>query len=797
MLFKMDEKTRTKVIDLITLYGCFDLTICNKISDTDTISEDEFIVFFSPEDKTCFLLLIDSILSYKFNYYVIYDKSNVIGMNNISLMSDQEPILQKTILCCFETINNEKKEYYVYDILVWNGKIISPKLNFLERITILKNYIISSLQSQLFFSDDAKLKMPKFMSDKELSIIIDYIQKNTVSHSMHSINLISNNRNNMLIFSYADIQTLKKVENLVRSRKKQKYPQLNIPPIIRGIYENNNFNFKTYFDSKEECEKWCLSNIKNVSSNPDFDYDHIYTFIIGIKQLINYLIKPMIYYDNRYRTEKCDDKNFLEDLYFSSIKPIKHNVIERLDLPIHKKMYYVHDKNIDDVKNFIEEKYDKITNKNILQDSVLHTLSYIYNHLRAGIFVMIRSNKLVMFVPFVNNKYKNNWYKNFTQKIEYGNLKKYYAKKRRYYRKENIMDISQWWANNGGIIDNEQERRMWGDAYLVHVKDMLENVLKYRRVYDCQFFFNKRDHPYLRYHHKHGKYFNLVEPYDFLFDVKNTPLKNQFNTYSPVLSFYVGDDFADIPIPVTEDWELAVGKVFPTKCNDINLPIKREQNQHEWKDKINTAFFRGTATGSGTKINNNQRLQLAFLSSIWKKDVRYNENNPVDRTLYLNAGVSSWNIRDKKEFGEKMTFIRPNFFPFKKAKFVEMSEQLKYKYIIYAQGHSAASRYSFLMISGNVILKIQSTCNAPYMWYFPLLKSDEDIGGWKEADHVFVKSDMSNLAEKILWCKTHDEECKKIVSNARNMYEKYLRKNSLMDYMQYVLCEISERTIYI
>lgn len=36
-----------------------------------------------------------------------------------------------------------------------------------------------------------------------------------------------------------------------------------------------------------------------------------------------------------------------------------------------------------------------------------------------------------------------------------------------------------------------------------------------------------------------------------------------------------------------------------------------------WEEKVNTAFFRGTATGGGTKIENNQRLKLANLHHVW------------------------------------------------------------------------------------------------------------------------------------------------------------------------------------
>jgi hypothetical protein len=40
-----------------------------------------------------------------------------------------------------------------------------------------------------------------------------------------------------------------------------------------------------------------------------------------------------------------------------------------------------------------------------------------------------------------------------------------------------------------------------------------------------------------------------------------------------------------------------------------------------WEEKVGTAFFRGTATGGGTKIETNQRLKLASLSHLWCEDM--------------------------------------------------------------------------------------------------------------------------------------------------------------------------------
>ena len=47
---------------------------------------------------------------------------------------------------------------------------------------------------------------------------------------------------------------------------------------------------------------------------------------------------------------------------------------------------------------------------------------------------------------------------------------------------------------------------------------------------------------------------------------------------------------------------------------------------------------------------------------------------------------------------------------------------------------------------------------ADQMWYFPLLRP------W--VDHVPIAADLSDLAEKIKWCREHDDECRQIAQRA-------------------------------
>jgi len=90
-----------------------------------------------------------------------------------------------------------------------------------------------------------------------------------------------------------------------------------------------------------------------------------------------------------------------------------------------------------------------------------------------------------------------------------------------------------------------------------------------------------------------------------------------------------------------------------------------------------------------------------------------------------------------------------------------------------------------MMRLGSVILKVEPRQVADRMWYFPLLKPYHD--------HVPVKSDLSDLEEKIRWCREHDDECRKIGENAKAFYEKYVGRNALLDYVEMVCKQIAKR----
>lgn len=551
------------------------------------------------------------------------------------------------------------------------------------------------------------------------------------------------------------------------------------------------------FESRAECLEFMRTyNKENGGSNPDYPHlKHIFTTLITWDQIEEILI-PAI---NKARKEPTSSKKVSRD-YGKESDDSSKNIYEQSG-----------GKPVVDAINF---RLDQPIHRCTTPESVINTMKYLFFHMKCGIYVMVRNGELRIFCPFTNSEYRNTWSKSLTIEGD-GTLDKYYTQKAGLYREENIeKDMSRWWAN-GNIICNELSKdndtskmQHWGDQFSSPLRDMLAEACRLRQIPDCEFFLNKRDYPQLKFNVERGV---PVEPYGFIFDkddripeqdVDLVP-EHKFKTYAPIVSFYAAaeDRFTDIPWPSSEDWEGACGLVFPQTFitfekdaegypafgnpRDLFTEANFRKFERGWDDnRVATAFFRGTATGGGTTIDNNQRVKVAYLSHKWKNDSEKGGEEP-----FLDAAIVGWNLRDKKVAERPMTFLRPKDFEFTAGKhhFTPIYEQSKYKYLVYVDGHCAACRYGFMMRLGSVILKVEPRQVADRMWYFPLLQP--------YVDHVPVKSDLSDLEEKIRWCRENDDKCREIAANCTKFYEKYVARSALLDYVEMVTKHIAKRQI--
>jgi hypothetical protein len=586
-------------------------------------------------------------------------------------------------------------------------------------------------------------------------------------------------------------------------------PHNDPPPEFRGIFGKHGDSLNWLdatakfpngvprFDSKAECIAWVQDYLSHHGgSNPAHPHlMHIFTMLVSWEQIEETLLPEM----HKARAEPSFAKK-LPRSYGEQPDDSSGNIYERTEgAPV-----------VDEINQRLDVPFHRCTTPT----SVMNTLQYLYFHMKCGIYVMIRNGKLRIFAPFTNPDYRNTWADNLSIEGD-GTLDTYYTSKAPHYREEQIEpDRSKWWAN-GNIICNELTKsedkdkpQHWGDHFLAPLRDMLGEACRERKMPDCEFFLNKRDYPQLKVNVPRGV---PVEPYGFIYNKDDRDPEQdvdliearRYTSFAPIASFYAAkpDRFTDVPWPSSEDWEGACGLVFPhtfkhTKLSNGGVEVNggprdlfTETNfrkfERGWdENRVATAFFRGTATGGGTTPDNNQRLKVTQYSHLWKDDPVKGGEEP-----YLNSAIVGWNCRDKKIADRPMTFLRSNNFEFTAGKhhYTPIYEQSKYKYLVYVDGHCAACRYGFMMRLGSVILKVLPRQVADRMFYFPLLKPYED--------HVPVKEDLSDLEEKIRWCREHDEECRTIGANAKIFYEKFVGRNAILDYVQMACRHMSKRQV--
>jgi len=408
------------------------------------------------------------------------------------------------------------------------------------------------------------------------------------------------------------------------------------------------------------------------------------------------------------------------------------------------------------------KKYESLTT-----ESVDQTFLYLFEKFKKGIFVKIKDNKLSVFLPFSKHNYINEWGNRMIQPPNFRTMQDFlvYASKLQGYSitpdKVNKF-TNKWYANNCLIRTEFPLGEM--DRGVSNLKDMLLTLCAEREVPDIELFFNRRDFPLIK--------IDDTEPYDHIFDQNKFPLlSHKYDKYCPILSMVTTDTNADIPFPTMEDWARANNnKLFAPDFKSYDF--KFDSN---WEQKIPTAVFRGSSTGCGVTIDTNPRLKLAYMSI----------NSPIEDGIpLLNAGITKWNCRPRKISKERfLQVIDPSKMPFQLASFLSPVEQSHYKYIINVDGHVSAFRISLELSSGSVLLLQESKYRVWFSKYLiPMVH------------YIPIKEDLSDLFDKIRWCRMHDAECKEITVNAKLFYDTYLSKKGILDYAQLLFINIKKVT---
>jgi hypothetical protein len=501
---------------------------------------------------------------------------------------------------------------------------------------------------------------------------------------------------------------------------------------MNNIFNLNKFRDKkvNYYNSIDNCIKDSYTTTKKrTQTNPKFKIFDQYYFTAGDNSDLNkYALLPTRYVYSEELQEKKKIKKISDKNYF--------------------KLY----KNIDYI-------------------SINNTFNYLFNKFKKGIYVIIKNNKLFLYLPFSNANYKNNWVKQTYFNLEekrllethnYKSIKKIldkniiefqkkYPEQFKYGRKIDF-DREKWYSNNCHF--RNLFPRYEGELNTNIYKNLLETLVKERVIPDVEFFINDRDFPLLKK--------DFTEPYNHLYDNDSIKIeeKYQYDKMAPIFSKSITNEFADMLIPTNDDWLKACNHYFLDDCSNKLHNNEWSKINMNWSTKKSICIFRGSATGCGITIDNNMRLKAADLS------MQYPD--------ILDAAITDWNARPKKYMNKPIEIINTSKFNFKLAdKKITNIEKSNYKYILNIDGFVSAFRLSSELSMNSVILIVKSEYK---LWFSDLLIEYKH--------YVPIKSDLSNLIEQIKWCISNDKECKKIAQNSVDFYNKYLTKDAILDYMQ-------------
>lgn len=207
------------------------------------------------------------------------------------------------------------------------------------------------------------------------------------------------------------------------------------------------------------------------------------------------------------------------------------------------------------------------------------------------------------------------------------------------------------------------------------------------------------------------------------------------------------------------DWAEAEGLAFCSNLdNSILIPdidflsslgyqqtmLNFMVNSPPWAMRQPIAFWRGNTTGVriGDSWRGLPRVQLCKLA---KK---------VQHQHLFDVGISSFAQLSKREAKEvKLAKLAKDFVP--------ISECVRYKFQIDIDGNSNAWSALFQkLLTGSVVLKVSS----PYgfrQWYY------DELVPW--TNFVPIKSDLSDLVDKVSWLVENDEKAREIGASGRDL----------------------------
>ncbi|XP_060809442.1 protein O-glucosyltransferase 2 isoform X2 [Amyelois transitella] len=227
------------------------------------------------------------------------------------------------------------------------------------------------------------------------------------------------------------------------------------------------------------------------------------------------------------------------------------------------------------------------------------------------------------------------------------------------------------------------------------------------------------------------------------------PLVRKYTEPLPIFSWCGSDDTLDILMPTYDITESSIENMGRVTLDTLSVQGSIDR---EWPKREAKAVWRG-------RDSRRERLDLVDIARA----------NP---DLFNVSLTNFFFFRDKEtEYGPKQPHM--SFFKF-----------FDYKYQINIDGTVAAYRLPYLLSGGGMVLKQES----PYFEHFYKL-----LQPW--VHYVPVARDLSDLKQRVLWAREHDNEARKIAENARQFANENLLPQHIICYHAVLFSEWSKRLV--
>ena len=283
-------------------------------------------------------------------------------------------------------------------------------------------------------------------------------------------------------------------------------------------------------------------------------------------------------------------------------------------------------------------------------------------------------------------------------------------------------------------------------------------------------------------------------------------LDNNFCPLSIVGSSY--EAFLDIAIPYSYGNRDAFGDKYEEKHKNV---LEIGTNSPEWSQKKNTAVWRGSV---GCSVGCADKGELYFPSNhiqhcsddhkagswdankagrTWgcdqsKAAVRHQRMQLANMSFHrgeecgLDAAITTWNEHEGtlREYSGMTSEELGNL---KRAGYSER-EQATYKYIVNVQNNGFADRLWRLLALKVVVLQ---EMHAFREFFYDMLIP------W--VHYVPIKTDLSDLCEKIQWLRDNDEKAREIAENAHEFVREQLSLDNINLYVASLIHRIGQLTV--